>query len=85
MAVWGAGFVAGKIALGAAGGAEALPRSAAEVSETAFHGTHQHACARPLARDGPELRLHRPQDSALKPGANVELHVKREHLVLLGD
>ncbi len=62
MAIRGAGFVAGKIGHGAAGGAEVLPRSAAEVTETAFHGTHQHARACPLARDGPGLRLHPPQD-----------------------
>ncbi len=77
--------MAGKIGHGAAGGAEVLPCSAAEVTETAFHGTHQHACARPLARGGPELRRHLPQDSVLKPGARLELPVKREHLVLLED
>ena len=62
MAIRGADFVIGKTGHGVAGGAEVLPRSAAEVTETAFHGTHQHACARPLARDGPGLRLHLPQD-----------------------
>ncbi len=62
MAIRGDNIVAGKIALGLAGGAEVLPRSAAKVTETAFHGTHKHACARPMGRDGPELRLHLPQD-----------------------
>ena len=62
MAIRGADFVIGKTGHGVAGGAEVLPRSAAEVTETDFHGPRQRALARPIGRDGSGLRLHLPQD-----------------------
>ncbi len=50
-----------------------------------FQGTHLRARARCLGADGQadglELRLRLAQDSAVGPGARLDLGVKREHLV----
>lgn len=64
---------------------EAQSLGAAEVTEAGFQGTHLRARARCLAADGLELRLRLAQDSAIQPGAQLNLAVKREHLVLLKD
>ncbi len=68
---------------------EALSLGAAEVTEAGFQGTHLRVRARCLAAaggaDGLELRLRLAQDSAIRPGAQLNLAVKREHLVLLKD
>jgi ABC-type Fe3+/spermidine/putrescine transport system ATPase subunit len=64
---------------------EAQSLGAAEVTEAGFQGTHLRARARSLGADGLELRLRLAQDSAIRPGAHLNLAVKREHLVLLKD
>jgi ABC-type Fe3+/spermidine/putrescine transport system ATPase subunit len=64
---------------------EAQPLGAAEVTEAGFQGTHLRARARCLSGNGLELRLRLAQDSAIRPGARLNLAVKREHLVLLKD
>ena len=71
----------------------AQPLGAAEVTEAGFQGTHLRVRARCLDADGDadggadglELRLRLAQDSAIRPGARLNLAVKREHLVLLKD
>jgi spermidine/putrescine transport system ATP-binding protein len=63
----------------------AQPLGTAEVIEAGFQGTHLRARAKCLGADGLELRLRLAQDSAIRPGARLNLAVKREHLVLLKD
>jgi spermidine/putrescine transport system ATP-binding protein len=64
---------------------EVQPLGAAEITEAGFQGTHQRARARCLGVEGLELQLHLAQDHTLRPGARLDLAVKREHLVLLKD